>query len=216
MSRVQRFNSQPPEGGWPTSCGWRKRYVGFQLTAARRRLDAHPPPHGNPPAFQLTAARRRLGNIIACFHAVVIVSTHSRPKAAGVKHGACCQRRWCFNSQPPEGGWPHAHTCRHPAAGFQLTAARRRLAALCKGWCALHSFNSQPPEGGWELAQKRRFRSIRFNSQPPEGGWTSTTKAAAAAACFNSQPPEGGWRSKPRPAHLSAKFQLTAARRRLV
>ena len=55
------------------------------------------------------------------------VSTHSRPKAAGLR------RRWpkilmhCFNSQPPEGGW--CGTFRFPLMRwpFQLTAARRRL-----------------------------------------------------------------------------------------
>ena len=34
-----------------------------------------------------------------------LVSTHSRPKAAGSDYNANGLRTWSFNSQPPEGGW---------------------------------------------------------------------------------------------------------------
>ena len=58
----------------------------------------------------------------------MVVSTHSRPKAAGTSalaaSAACC----CFNTQPPEGGW-----------GFRPFQYQ-----------ALHGFNTQPPEGGWK------------------------------------------------------------------
>ena len=57
----------------------------FQLTAARRRLGGwlYDPDSGN--WFQLTAARRRL--VFDRFNAFcfLLVSTHSRPKAAGDK-----------------------------------------------------------------------------------------------------------------------------------
>ena len=63
-----------------------------------------------------------------------MVSTHSRPRAAGsvVKFKSIVSLG--FNTQPPEGGWPrkgayHGNT-------------------IC--------FNTQPPEGGW------RFLSISF------------------------------------------------------
>ena len=78
-----------------------------------------------------------------------LVSTHSRPKAAGpdlcLRFWACrfqhtaARRRLdrlqaayhsdcrCFNTQPPEGGWPL-----RPITG---------LWQFC--------FNTQPPEGGW-------------------------------------------------------------------
>ena len=60
----------------------------FQHTAARRRLVSVWVP-GPPPLymFQHTAARRRLGghgNSECCTH---LVSTHSRPKAAGPERG---------------------------------------------------------------------------------------------------------------------------------
>ena len=56
-----------------------------------------------------------------------IVSTHSRPKAAGQTTSPACLRCSSFNSQPPEGGWT---ICLVLEAPFKC-------------------FNSQPPEGGW-------------------------------------------------------------------
>ena len=55
----------------------------FQLTAARRRLDAGSYSRADPQLFQLTAARRRLGTVTGT--------------------SVYIERR--FNSQPPEGGW---------------------------------------------------------------------------------------------------------------
>ena len=85
----------------------------FQHTAARRRLPGFPPPITSawtfqhtaarrrlqPPckrrkiwqAFQHTAARRRLPRAIQQFCAAIIVSTHSRPKAAAWMHVTCEQ-----------------------------------------------------------------------------------------------------------------------------
>ena len=79
----------------------------------------------------------------------LLVSTHSRPKAAGKKPKAVILLTLGFNTQPPEGGW---------IGRFRRSAGRRR-------------FNTQPPEGGWF----RLFYFLRddksFNTQPPEGGW---------------------------------------------
>ena len=57
----QRFNTQPPEGGWGDDLPDGLNHVRFQHTAARRRL-------------------------VKSTHEAIIellVSTHSRPKAAG-------------------------------------------------------------------------------------------------------------------------------------
>ena len=37
--------------------------------------------------------------------AEVVVSTHSRPKAAGGTIARIVRNQECFNTQPPEGGW---------------------------------------------------------------------------------------------------------------
>ena len=55
------------------------------------------------------------------------VSTHSRPKAAGVVPSFRQSTNFCFNTQPPEGGW-HDHRPNFTVnLWFQHTAARRRL-----------------------------------------------------------------------------------------
>ena len=77
--------------------------------------------------FQHTAARRRLAEKNTAKMEIFVVSTHSRPKAAGHPRHDDPFRRAGFNTQPPEGGW--------------RAAQRQRNALAC--------FNTQPPEGGW-------------------------------------------------------------------
>ena len=129
------FNSQPPEGGWTAK----------QPDKFRHRQ------------FQLTAARRRLGHNLTHVHFAHVVSTHSRPKAAGSLMIPRAFSSFGFNSQPPEGGWVLPTS--YPTA--------------TKG------FNSQPPEGGWAGATMYASTPANFNSQPPEGGWFSTQNAAS-------------------------------------
>ena len=99
------FNTQPPEGGWFDTHQTILMMVLFQHTAARRRLDYV--------ANQITSSVR--------------VSTHSRPKAAGMtsQNTVITIRR--FNTQPPEGGWEQNAANTGQNSGF----------------------NTQPPEGGW-------------------------------------------------------------------
>ena len=100
----------------------------------------------------------------------LIVSTHSRPKAAG-RRGLASLSRY----------------------GFQHTAARRRLCCHDNNKTWDQSFNTQPPEGGcYTLDDEAKERGhVSTHSRP---------KAAAREAakvgylhCFNTQPPEGGW-----------------------
>ena len=164
------------------------------------------------------------------------VSTHSRPKAAGISPASAA------------GCWR-----------FQHTAARRRLGRDCRPVHPEQSFNTQPPEGGWDETQLSRYDARSFNTQPPEGGWFNklatiwsshlfqhtaarrrlgvTQFSQRSQACFNTQPPEGGWfRRSLQPRYQSRfntqppeggwwvvlveladffLFQHTAARRRL-
>ena len=105
----------------------RRSGVMFQLTAARRRLEGLGNPALVAAMFQLTAARRRLGLAWADVFPQYVVSTHSRPKAAGSDYNANGFRTWSFNSQPPEGGWMFCPCRCWIPNQFQLTAARRRL-----------------------------------------------------------------------------------------
>ena len=100
--------------------------------------------------FQHTAARRRLADSVVGHPDAHLVSTHSRPKAAGFcDFFQRCTLR-CFNTQPPEGGWILPFSAQARILGFQHTAARRRLEEIDKKTCNDYaSFNTQPPEGGW-------------------------------------------------------------------
>ena len=61
----------------------------------------------------------------------------------------------CFNTQPPEGGWSRSSLVLTRSAGFQHTAARRRLAKeKVFGRDSVYCFNTQPPEGGWTSTRK--------------------------------------------------------------
>ena len=82
-----------------------KRKRLFQHTAARRRLGPDECGRKGKLMFQHTAARRRLGLRSASTVPVTIVSTHSRPKAAGS----------LSVTKSPK------------VTSFQHTAARRRL-----------------------------------------------------------------------------------------
>ena len=121
VSTHSRPKAAGQTAGYPQEFGWvsthsRPKAAGeaeylrqflcmFQLTAARRRLGHHLAGCPAPGSFQLTAARRRLAITLSCESGGDVVSTHSRPKAAGWFGSAfrCVVRR--FNSQPPEGGW---------------------------------------------------------------------------------------------------------------
>ena len=94
-----------PEAAGTGNSTWLPLQDMFQLTAARRRLDPLQAEPGGLQKFQLTAARRRLGLVSLLIFNLLLVSTHSRPEAAG----------WCWTSLLAA------------SKAFQLTAARRRL-----------------------------------------------------------------------------------------
>ena len=79
--------------------------MGFQHTAARRRLADKERKRVNQVVFQHTAARRRLVGSVVRENIRHHVSTHSRPKAAGWIASAIASLGRGFNTQPPEGGW---------------------------------------------------------------------------------------------------------------
>ena len=143
--------------------------------------------------FQHTAARRRLAELNVTCELIGDVSTHSRPKAAGILMMPWTLSPKSFNTQPPEGGWGWA---KH----YQLAAGV--------------STHSRPKAAGSALKRSRRSFS-GFNTQPPEGGWIiQVTTPFAKGVSTHSRPKAAGsvafgfW-------GLVTGFQHTAARRRL-
>ena len=99
--------------------------------------------------FQHTAARRRLARHPMHGFQARFVSTHSRPKAAGLRLCVCSLPVPSFNTQPPEGGW-HSHL--YNGVGCQVSTHSRPKAAGSADGSSVSSvrrFNTQPPEGGW-------------------------------------------------------------------
>ena len=100
--------------------------------------------------FQHTAARRRLDGIVELLLKKDIVSTHSRPKAAGLRIRVIEPAiKVSTHSRPKAAG--HDVKSGMDIYWFQHTAARRRLGLRLRQFVFFsHGFNTQPPEGGWK------------------------------------------------------------------
>ena len=189
----------------------------FQHTAARRRLRTVIVTAGGKRWFQHTAARRRLRLQFLPKFLPLVVSTHSRPKAAAKIQKLVLTTSKCFNTQPPEGG------C------LPLVSLDRFI----------KRFNTQPPEGGCSVivyslnfgcgfqhtaARRRllngtdasRFLEILFQHTAARRRLliNGSTNPAFMAG-FNTQPPEGGCLLPQAFTGTYLVFQHTAARRRL-
>ena len=108
--------------------------------------------------------------VVDNLHAVV--STHSRPKAAG-------------------GTYDDADlTC------LVSTHSRPKAAGLSKRdyWYLRHCFNTQPPEGGWDpnSVDYTFDDAVSTHSRPKAAGY-QVLLSCFGGRCFNTQPPEGGW-----------------------
>ena len=196
------FNTQPPEGGWEPIPDGHTIQDMFQHTAARRRLAAMMVFRTVNAMFQHTAARRRLANNRGRSSGSFPVSTHSRPKAAGVR--SFCFPFWgkCFNTQPPEGGWLNNATnaditllsfnTQPPEGGwtgsgdkhtnttlFQHTAARRRLGLFCSLWVNMRSFQ--------HTAARRRLVPSDWTPAPEDAVSTHSRPKAAGNMFLNAK-----------------------------
>ena len=134
-------------------------------------------------------------NRLPLFPTNMIVSTHSRLKAAGTYH-----------YHRPRGFSVSTHS-RLKAAGlnnFRLhqvfavsTHSRLKAAGFCVGQSIANffSFNTQPPEGGWDRNQNRfRYRLVSTHSRLKAAGCHCRYNRLKRT-CFNTQPPEGGWQA---------------------
>ena len=146
---------------------------------------------------------------------LAVVSTHSRPKAAGNQAGMVAENEMVStHSRPKAAGqrtyWNRTKKnvsthSRPKAAGFKI----RQMATGCVG------FNTQPPEGGWVDAAKREIDLlVSTHSRPKAAGeckhqrhllatfqhtaarrrlGKTLRSSGTAMRSFNTQPPEGGW-----------------------
>ena len=124
----------------------------FQHTAARRRLGRLRIRTDYKLSFQHTAARRRLGIPLPFEAEIDIVSTHSRPKAAGLSAGSLPCWQTGFNTQPPEGGWLWK-ACLLTGLIYVSTHSRPKAAGSNTARDVsryLVSTHSRPKAAGWE------------------------------------------------------------------
>ena len=143
------FNTQPPEGGWHAHLKTTSIFQTFQHTAARRRLEVFI----NFMMFSFMVSThsrpKAAGGYGVGIHPNNKVSTHSRPKAAGCSLSKSRSCFFCFNTQPPEGGWVipvERNHSRHVSTHSRPKAAGTVF--IEKGFF-MKCFNTQPPEGGW-------------------------------------------------------------------
>ena len=210
------FNTQPPEGGCirgPIQSRWRRT---FQHTAARRRLRTTVSWAAGRPRFQHTAARRRLLAWLSSMGRAVVVSTHSRPKAAAVAFNSYINAIR-FQHTAARRRLPSAIFFLSTVSRFQHTAARRRLRPLAPLPCVAQTFqhtaarrrlpdtragdswpgrfNTQPPEGGCQDMIEQKTIDVRVSTHSrPKAAAASTSSSGWASNRFNTQPPEGGCR----------------------
>ena len=125
--------------------------------------------------------------------AVAAVSTHSRPKAAGRLTSSSTGFARCFNTQPPEGGW-------------------KTTAPICN---TTPCFNTQPPEGGWSRSSNTPLRMLEFQHTAARRRLVLRLKRAECvfAVSTHSRPKAAGYAENG--VFQIYKFQHTAARRRL-
>ena len=168
------FNTQPPEGGWVYPLVCKVELIGFQHTAARRRLGQiqyrcrrlfRVSTHSRPKAAGVDCQRLR---------ANYFVSTHSRPKAAGLD-GFCITGKKMVSTHSR----PKAAGARH----------------LVKKLPADVSTHSRPKAAGSSIRDSIQLFHVSTHSRPKAAG-SVTARIMGRGACFNTQPPEGGWFSE--------------------
>ncbi len=208
------FNSQPPEGGWflPSFRTVFPRL--FQLTAARRRLVAEKRTTSSCMAVSTHSRPKAAGIRIERDNDKITVSTHSRPKAAGRRANQVARAVAVSTHSRPK------------AAGL--------LVGISQGGTAV-STHSRPKAAGRPIYPVTVTFIVSTHSRPKAAG-KGNRLGHVWPGCFNSQPPEGGWVIPPPPPPVAAVsthsrpkaagtkfricqfpkgFQLTAARRRL-
>ena len=124
-----------------------------------------------------------------------IVSTHSRPKAAGYTSDNLVHLCQVSTHSRPKAAGTKKNTVIPKHGAFQHTAARRRLGRNSKILPGDRGFNTQPPEGGWDDDLPPRICHLLFQHTAARRRLDDYPLRRAGNGGFNTQPPEGGWGS---------------------
>ena len=108
-SRIRCFNTQPPEGGWLQFPHIRPPPSRFNTQPPEGGWGRKSQPKGRAGRFQHTAARRRLERDNYNRLSDSVVSTHSRPKAAGLINAPLYKPRFNVSTHSR----PKAAGCRY-------------------------------------------------------------------------------------------------------
>ena len=124
-----------------------------------------------------------------------VVSTHSRPKAAGPTVAERETAKMGFNTQPPEGGWSFDWIFKPANFLFQHTAARRRLdfegnKYTGKGNVSTHS---RPKAAGHVCRRSCQRKSVSTHSRPKAAGREVFLETSAGFVSTHSRPKAAGW-----------------------
>ena len=171
------FNTQPPEGGWVRSSSPSSLSHLFQHTAARRRLDFRRwvRQHNK---FVSTHSRPKAAGLISLIIVYPVrVSTHSRPKAAGT-----------------------AYQRQQTQVQFQHTAARRRLVSvknICQGVLTV-STHSRPKAAGGGGDVGGQAADVSTHSRPKAAGRRGCRGRGGTAVSTHSRPKAAGQTAKRR------------------
>ena len=124
---------------------------------------------------------------------LVDVSTHSRPKAAGMELMTRMRGFDVSTHSRPKAAGVEIQTVTVKLR-FQHTAARRRLVGGgdVGGQAADVSTHSRPKAAGMPSRPSQPMREVSTHSRPKAAG-NERVLLWIMRFCFNTQPPEGGW-----------------------
>ena len=146
-----------------------------------------------------------------------VVSTHSRPKAAGKQWSRCLELLKSFNTQPPEGGWLRSQE--YPPVQSVSTHSRPKAAGFGLAVDTIGgvvSTHSRPKAAGDRLAHCPAGKLVSTHSRPKAAGRAGELPRQLQPAVSTHSRPKAAGIPFNQYSRSQAWFQHTAARRRLV
>ena len=170
----------------------------FQHTAARRRLVAAATPITTAPIVSTHSRPKAAGHWIKSKPNSLAVSTHSRPKAAGPCASVPCVAYRGFNTQPPEGGWFGARR-KKIMVGQVSTHSRPKAAGLRDRGLTRHRQRFQHTAARRRLGPGKGLimatQSVSTHSRPKAAGMRKLIKSIGINVSTHSRPKAAGLRT---------------------